>query len=65
MGDRAQVELTCREADAALFERAGFLEEFWSGLPSGVVTMVDAEAPEGSMTTLRSRQQGNLVSRLA
>ena len=50
MGDRAYVELTCREADAALFERAGFLEEFRCGLPSGLVTMVDVEAPDGNIT---------------
>lgn len=53
MGDRAYVELTCREADESLFEQAGFLEEFRSGLPSGVVTMVDEEAPDGNITALQ------------
>ncbi len=53
MGDRANVELTCREADAALFERAGFLEEFKPGLPPDLVTMVDAEAPDGNVTALQ------------
>jgi hypothetical protein len=54
MGDRAYVEVTCREADVSLFEREGFLEEFRPGLPSGVVAMVDAEAPDGNTTALNS-----------
>jgi hypothetical protein len=53
MGDRAYVELTCRKADAAPFEKAGFLEEFRSGLPSGLIVMMDAEAPDGNITALQ------------
>lgn len=54
MGDRAYVEVTCREADISLFDREGFLEEFRSGLPLGVVAMVDAEAPDGNITALQT-----------
>jgi hypothetical protein len=63
MGDRAYVELTCREADAALFERAGFLEEFRCGLPSGLVTMVDVEAPDGNITALQDLASKGIVFR--
>jgi len=63
MGDRTYVELTCRETDAALFERAGFLEEFRSGLPSGLVTMVDTEAPDGNMTALQDLASKGILFR--
>lgn len=63
MGDRAYVELTCREADAALFERVGFLEEFRSGLPSDLVNMVDAEAPDGNVTALQDLASQGIVFR--
>ena len=63
MGDRAYVELTCREADAALFERAGFLEEFRPGLPPGLVTMVDLEAPDGCITALQDLAGRGIVFR--
>jgi hypothetical protein len=63
MGDRAYVELTCCEADAALFERAGFLEELRSGLPSGLVTMVDVETPDGNITALQDLASKGIVLR--
>lgn len=63
MGDRAYVELTCREADAALFERAGFLEEFRCGLPSGLVTMVEVEAPDGNITALQDLASKGILFR--
>jgi hypothetical protein len=63
MGDRAYVELTCHEADAALFERAGFLEEFRPGLPPGLVTMVDVEAPDGNITALQDLASKGIVFR--
>lgn len=63
MGDRAYVKLTCREADAALFERAGFLEEFRCGLPSGLVTMVEVEAPDGNITALRNLASKGILFR--
>ena len=47
MGDRAYVEIVCREEDEPLFEALGFMQEFRHALPANVVTMVDAEASEG------------------
>ena len=35
MGDRAYVEIVCREEDEPLFEGLGFMEEFRHGLPTG------------------------------
>ena len=46
MGDRAYVEIVCREEDEPLFEALGFMQEFRHALPANVVTMVDAEASE-------------------
>ena len=63
MGDRAYVELTCLAADAALFERAGFLEEFKPGLPPRLVTMVDVEAPDGNITALQTLASTGIVFR--
>ena len=63
MGDRAYVELTCLAADAALFERAGFLEEFRSGLPSGLVTMVDEEASDGNIAVVQNLAGKGIVFR--
>ena len=63
MGDRAYVELTCHEADAALFERAGFLEEFRPGLPHGLVTLADAEAPAGNITALQDLASKGILFR--
>lgn len=63
MGDRTYVELTCRKADAALFARAGFLEEFRPGLPSGLLTMVDVEAPDGNVTALQDLANHGVVFR--
>lgn len=63
MGDRVYVELTCREADAALFERAGFREEFRPGPPSGLVTMVDEEAPDGNIAVVRDLASKGIVFR--
>ena len=50
MGDRAYVEIVCREEDEPLFEALGFMQEFRHALPANVVTMVDAEASEGATT---------------
>jgi hypothetical protein len=47
MGDRAYVEIVCREEDEPLLEALGFMHEFRHALPANVVTMVDTEAPEG------------------
>ena len=63
MGDRAYVELTCREADAALFEREGFLQEFKPGLPPDLVIMVDAEAPDGNIAVLQDLAGKGIVFR--
>jgi hypothetical protein len=63
MGDRAYVELTCREADAALFERAGFLEEFRCGLPTELVTMVDVEGQDGNITALQDLASKGILFR--
>ena len=53
MGDRAYVEIVCREENELLFEALGFMQEFRHALPANVVTMVDAEASEGVTTELR------------
>jgi hypothetical protein len=63
MGDRAYVELTCREADTSLFEQAGFLEELRPRLPSGLVTMVDTEAPDGNIAALRDIARKGILFR--
>ena len=54
MGDRAYVEIVCREEDEPLFEALGFMQEFRHALPANVVTMVDAEASEGATTELQA-----------
>ena len=53
MGDRAYVEIVCREEDEPLFETIGFMEEFRHALPPNVMTMVDAEASDGATTDFR------------
>lgn len=63
MGDRTYVELTCREADAGLFERVGFLEEFKPGLAHDLVTMVDAEAPDANIAALQDLAGKGIVFR--
>ncbi len=54
MGDRAYVEIVCREEDEPMFEALGFMQEFRYALPANVVTMVDAEASEGATTELQA-----------
>jgi hypothetical protein len=54
MGDRAYVEIVCREEDEPLFEALGFMQEFRHALPANVVTMVDAEASEGATTEIQA-----------
>ena len=51
MGDRAYVEIVCREEDEPLFEALGFMQEIRHALPASVVTMVDAEASGGATAT--------------
>ena len=57
------MELTCREADAALFGREGFLQEFKPGLPPDLVIMVDAEAPDGNIAVLQDLAGKGIVFR--
>ena len=54
MGDRAYVEIVCREEDEPMFETLGFMQEFRHALPANVVTMVDAEASEGATAELQA-----------
>jgi hypothetical protein len=63
MGDRAYVEIVCREDDERLFEALGFMQEFRHALPANVVTMVDAEAPEGVTTELQALAEKGIVFR--
>ena len=53
MGDRAYVEIVCRERDARLFEAIGFMEGCRPGLPTGVLALVDAEAANGNCSELQ------------
>ena len=63
MGDRAYVEIVCREEDEPLFEALGFKQEFRHALPANVVTMVDAEASEGATTELQALAEKGIVFR--
>lgn len=63
MGDRAYVEIVCREEDEPLFEAIGFMEEFRHGLPVNVVTLVDAEASEGNSSELQALAEKGIVFR--
>ena len=63
MGDRAYVEIVCREEDEPLFEALGFMQEFRHALPANVVTMVDAEASEGATTELQALAEKGIVFR--
>ncbi len=63
MGDRAYVEIVCREEDEPLFEALGFMQEFRHALPDNVVTMVDAEASEGATTELQALAEKGIVFR--
>ena len=63
MGDRAYVELVCREEDEPLFEAFGFMQEFRHALPANVVTMVDAESSEGATTELQALAEKGIVFR--
>src|SRR6185503_10648518 len=63
MGDRAYVEIVCREEDEPLFEALGFMQEFRHALPPNVVTMVDAEAFEGATTELQTLAEKGIVFR--
>ena len=63
MGDRAYVEVVCREEDQPLFENIGFMEEFRHALPVNVVTMVDAEASDGATTELQALAEKRIVFR--
>ena len=54
MGDRAYTQVLCRAKDVALFEELGFgEEEYWMGLPEGVLFLVDQEANYGHASSLR------------
>jgi hypothetical protein len=63
MGDRAYVEIVCREEDEPLFEDLGFMQEFRHALPANVVTMVDAEGSEGATTELQALAEKGIVFR--
>src|SRR5436309_9110154 len=63
MGDRAYVEIVCREEDEPLFEALGFMQEFRHALPANVVTMVDAEASEEATTELQALAEKGIVFR--
>src|SRR4029077_5277209 len=63
MGDRAYVEIVCREEDEPLFEALGFMQEFRHALPDNVVTMVDAEASEGATTERQALAEKGIVFR--
>ena len=63
MGDRAYVEIVCRDEDEPLFEAIGFMQEFRHALPANVVTMVDAEASEGATTELQALAEKGIVFR--
>lgn len=62
MGDRAYVEIVCREENAPLFEAIGFMEEFRRG-PANVVTLVDAEASDGNSSELQVLAEKGIVFR--
>ena len=63
MGDRAYVEIVCREKDEPLFETIGFMEEFRHALPVNVVTMVDAEESDGNSSELQALAEKGIVFR--
>ena len=63
MGDRAYVEIVCREDDAPLFEAIGFMEEFRPGLPKSVLALVDAEASNGNCSELQILAENGVVFR--
>jgi hypothetical protein len=63
MGDRAYVEIVCREEDEPLFEALEFMQEFRHALPANVVRMVDAEASEGATTELQALAEKGIVFR--
>ena len=63
MGDRAYVEIVCREEDEPLFEAIGFMQEFRHALPVNVLTMVDAEASDGNSTELQALAEKDIVFR--
>ena len=63
MGDRAYVEVVCREDDAPLFEAIGFMEESRPGLPGNVLAMVDAEASNGNCSELQVLAERGIIFR--
>jgi hypothetical protein len=63
MGDRAYVEVVCREEAEPLFKALGFMQEFRHALPANVVTMVDAESSEGARTELQALAEKGIVFR--
>ncbi len=63
MGDRAYVEIVCREEDEPLFEAIGFMQEFRHALPVNVLTMVDAEAPDGNSSELQALAEKGIIFR--
>ena len=63
MGDRAYVEIVCREEDAPSFEAIGFMEEFRPGLPENVRAMVDAEASNGDCSELQLLAERGIIFR--
>ena len=63
MGDRAYVEIVCRESDAPMFEAIGFMEEFRPGLPNSVLALVDAEASDGNCSELQILAENGVVFR--
>jgi hypothetical protein len=63
MGDRAYVEIVCREKDEPLFEAIGFMGEFRHALRASVVTRVDAEASDGATIELQGLAEKGIVFR--
>ena len=62
MGDRAYAEVLCSAKDVALFEELGFgEEEYWMGLPEGVLFLVDQEANYGHDSSLRDLAERGYV----
>src|SRR6202040_3524814 len=52
MGDRAYVEIVCREEDEPLFEALGFMQEFHHALPANVVWWMQKH-PKGPRPNFR------------
>ena len=62
MGDRAYAQVLCSAKDVALFEELGFgEEEYWMGLPEGVLFLVDQEANYGHASSLRELAERGYV----